>query len=122
MDEFLDILQLVAANEELRIENDSTQAVIHSNELVTYIRQYPILYSETLMSQVKSLVLSYQVEATNISVPNYRKLIIDELDDLLSKKIQILNTNSYLIQQVDKMSTDLSHPRRFSFLPTYIMK
>lgn len=122
LDQYLEIKQIVIlSNDDVLLDNNSTQTVIRVGELVSILRSYPILLHEEQMLHIKSILVSQQVPTSNLSIPNYRKLIIEPLESLLEQKIQLIQTNTDLINQIDVVSADLAKKRMYHFIPLYIL-
>lgn len=122
LDQYLEIKQIVIlSNDDILLENNSTQTVIRVGELVSILRSYPILYNEEQMLHMKSILASQQVPTSNLAIPNYRKQIIEPLESLLEQKIQLVQSNLDLIHQIDIVSADLAKKSKFSFIPLYII-
>ena len=109
-------LLLVITNNNLKLKNHSAQTMIHTSEFLPQLRSYPICLSEDKMLYLKSILESYQQANEHITIPNYRKQIIDQLDYLLKEKIQLVQQNSDLIHQTSILATDYAIKRRTPFL------
>ena len=110
-------LLLVITNNNLKLKNHSTQTMIHTSEFLPQLRSHPICLSEDKMLYLKEILESYQQTNEHITIPNYRKLIIDQLDYLLKEKIQLVQQNSDLIHQTSILASDYAKKRKTPFLP-----
>ena len=123
LDQYMEVKHIViVANEDLRIENRSNQTIIKVGELIPSLRSHPITLSEERMKQIEEILLGKQISSVSYPIPNYRKAIIDQLDDLLEKKIQLIHNNTDLIHQVNLIAKDLSTHHKKRFLPLLIKK
>ena len=123
LDQYIEVNHIViVANDDLRLDNHSTQTIIRVGELMSSLRSHPIIFSEERMKQIEETLHRKQKISISYPIPNYRKAIIDQLDDLLEEKIQLLQSNSTLIHQVNVIANDLSSHRKIDILPIIVHK
>jgi hypothetical protein len=123
LDQYIEVKHFViVANDDLRLDNRSTQTIIRVGELMSSLRSHPIIFSEERMNQIVETLVKKQKTSISYPMPNYRKAIIDQLDDLLEKKIQLLQSNANLIHQVNVIANDLSTHHKMNFPPLIIHK
>lgn len=121
LNQYMELKHIVInANDDLYIDNRSKQIIIRVGELMSTIRNYPILLDEAQMKLIEAIITKSQISSISYPIPNYRKIIIDQLDELLDKKLQLLRNNSYLIHQVNVVEKDLSTRHKLNFLPILI--
>ncbi len=121
LDQYIEMKEIVIlSNDDMLLENNSTQTVIRVGELVSVLRSYPILFNEEQMLHMKSILVSQQVPTSNLAIPNYRKLIIEPLESLLEKKIQLVQSNADLIHQIDVVNENLSKKGLYHLVPLYV--
>ena len=121
LDQYIELKHIVIiANSDLYIDNRSMQTVIRVGELISTLRSYPIILNEERMKQIETILTNALMTSISYPIPNYRKIIIDQLDELLEKKLQILRENSSLIHQVSVVACDLGKKHKLSFLPLII--
>lgn len=123
LDQYMEVKHIViVANDDLRLDNRSTQTIIKVGELMSSLRSHPIILAEDRMKQIEDVLYRKQKDSISYPIPNYRKAIIDQLDDLLDKKIQLIQSNTNLIYQVNRIANDLPIKHKMSFLPIIIHK
>lgn len=121
LDHYIEVNHIVIiANEDLFIDNRSKQTIIRVGELMSIIRSFPIILDESRMKQIEAIIIKHQISSVSYPIPNYRKIIIDQLDEILEKKLQLIRDNSSLIHQVNVISHDLSTKHMLSLLPLII--
>ncbi|MDD5934626.1 MAG: hypothetical protein PUC65_03525, partial [Clostridiales bacterium] len=113
---------VILANDDIMLENNSTQSVIRVSELVTVLRSYPIQFNDEQMKQINAILSSQQIPTPNIVIPNYRKQIIETLDRLLEEKIQLIQSNHDLINEINVVSNNITKKNKYNFVPLFIRK
>lgn len=122
LDQYLEFAGItILTNDQIRIENHSTQTLLCAAELIGYIRRYSIIYSEEQMITIRDLILASVVPQRVVKIPNYRKLILDKLDDLLTQKLDLLYRNTKLLHQTEHICKKLKIHRASDSLPLIVL-
>ncbi len=107
--EDIPVIGLLVTNQTgLHIENFSQRMFLSMNEIIPTIRSYQKQLSNEFLTSCYSFLIKVQVSDATEPVPNYRELLLHDLEDNLNQKIALYHSTKLLQSQIQKFKNSLS--------------